>query len=264
MTPNSRVLTQAVILCAGLGTRLRPLTDITPKPMLPFLGKPMLERNIEQFKLHGVKEFFINLHYLPDVIRNYFGDGSKLGVKINYYFEPEILGTAGGVKNFSASTEGQSSPRGKGGSSSGGENKLGDIFYLIYGDMLSLVDYSKMAENFLTKENPIGMQRTKHTDDCADADVAELDQNMKFLKIHPKPHTEKYKNAHRMRGVFILKKEILSYIPENTPYEIGRQLLPDIVSKGKNFYGYECSEYSKGIDTIDKYREVEEYLKRIK
>lgn len=236
-------INQAVILCAGLGTRLRPITDTCPKPMIPLIGKPMLERNIEQFKLYGVEEFFINLHYLPDVIQNYFGDGSKWGVKINYHFEPEILGTAGGVKNF--------------------ENIIGDTFYLIYGDMLSLVGYSKMAENFFTKNNPIGMQRTKKTDDYADADVAEVDENLKFIKIHPKPHSEKHQNVHRMRGVFILKKEILSFIPPNTPYEIGKQLLPNVVNQGKNFYGYECGEYSKGIDTIDKYQEVENYLKNI-
>ena len=91
---------QAVILCAGLGTRLRPLTDIVPKPMIPILGKPLLEWNIEQFKRHGVTEFFINLYYLPDVIRDYFGDGAKWDVKIVYFQEKEILGTAGGVKNF--------------------------------------------------------------------------------------------------------------------------------------------------------------------
>ncbi len=232
---------QAVILSAGLGTRLRPMTDTIPKPMIPLLGKPMLEWNIEQFRRHGVEEFFINLHYLPDVIKNYLGDGSKWGVKINYNFESEIMGTAGGVKGF--------------------EKIIGDIFYLIYGDMISLVDYSKMAENFWAKQNPIGMQRTKKTDDYADADVAEVDGNLKFIKIHPKPHTEKYSIAHRMRGVFILKKEILSYIPENQPYELGKQLLPVVVDAGKNFYGYECSEYSKGIDTIDKYKEVEEHLK---
>lgn len=239
----SSKINQAVILCAGLGTRLRPITDTVPKSMIPLFGKPLLEWNIEQFKRHGVEEFFINLHYLPDVIRNYFGDGSKWDVEIHYNFEPEIMGTAGGVKGF--------------------EKIIGDIFYLIYGDMLSLVDYSKMAENFWTKENPIGMQRTKKTDDSADADVAEVDENLKFIKIHPKPHAEKYSNAHRMRGVFILKNEILSYIPESHPYELGKQLLPVVVDQGKNFYGYECGEYSKGIDTIDKYKEVEEYLKSI-
>src|SRR3989344_735422 len=145
---------QAVILCAGLGTRLRPVTDTIPKPMLPLLGKPMLEYNIEQFKKHGVTEFFFNLHYLPEVIREYFGDGSKWGVKITYNFEPKILGTAGGMKSF--------------------EDKLDDTFFLIYGDMLSLVDYSKMAEEFFKKPGAVGMQRMKKTDNYADADVAEL------------------------------------------------------------------------------------------
>ena len=239
--PNK--ITQAVILCAGLGTRLRPLTDTVPKPMLLLLGKPMFEWNIEHFKKHGVNEFFINLHHLPDVIRDYFGDGSKFGVRIHYSFEPNILGTAGGLKNF--------------------ESVIGDEFYVIYGDILSLVDYTKMSAAFREKKDPIGMQRTERTDSYADADVAELDQDMRFIKTHPKPHTEKYPNVHRMRGVFILKKEILSFILENTFYEIGKQLLPAVLQAGKNFYGYECSEYSKGIDTIEKIKEVENYLKSI-
>lgn len=241
MNETRLVLRQAVILCAGLGTRLRPITDIIPKPMLPLLGRPMLERNIEQFKKHGVTEFFINLHYLPDVIKNYLGDGSKWGVKISYYFEPTILGTAGGVKSF--------------------EGKLDGAFFLIYGDMLSLVDYSAMAEAFATKPDAIGMQRMQKTDNYADADVAELAADGSFAKIHPKPHTEKYANAYRMKGVFILKKEILRYVPANTPYELGKNLLPDVVKQGKKFYSYECGDYSKGIDTEDKLREVENYLK---
>src|SRR3989344_4540680 len=233
---------QAVILCAGLGTRLRPLTDTMPKPMIPILGKPLLEWNIEQFKKHGVTEFFVNLYYLPDVIRNYFGDGAKWGVKINYFQEPEILGTAGGVKNFA--------------------NTLDEVFFLIYGDMLSLMDYSKMAAEFVRRPDAVGMQRMQRTDNYADADVAELATDGSYLRIHPKPHAEKYSNAYRMKGVFILKKEILDYIPPNTFYELGKQLLPDAVSRGKKFYSYECEDYTKGIDTIYKYREVEEYLKK--
>ncbi len=233
---------QAVILCAGLGTRLRPLTDTMPKPMIPLSGKPLLERNIEQLKKHGVMEFFINLYYLPDVIRDYFGDGAKWGVKINYFQEKEILGTAGGVKNFS--------------------NILDETFFLIYGDMLSLMDYSKMASEFANHSDAIGMQRMQRTDNYADADVAELAADGSYLKIHAKPHTETYPNAYRMKGVFILKKEILDYIPANTFYELGKQLLPDVVSRGKKFYSYECKDYTKGIDTMDKYQEVEEYLQK--
>ena len=251
--PNK--ITQAVILCAGLGTRLRPITDTIPKPMLPLLGKPLLLWNIEQFAKHGVKEFFINLHYRPDVIRDYFGDGLKKyfdygfkwDIKVHYsiYYshEPKLLGTAGGIKKF--------------------ENQLDNEFFLLYGDILSLVDYTKMSAAFHEKKDPIGMQRTEPTDSYADADVAELDKDMKFIKIHPKPHTEKYENVHRMRGVFILKKEILPLIPKDAFYEIGKELLPKVVAAGKNFYGYECGEYSKGIDTIEKIKEVENYLKSI-
>ena len=86
---------QAVISAGGFGTRLRPTTDTIPKPMLPIAGKPMLERNIEQFKKHGVTEFFLTLHYLPEVITDYFGDGARCGCTIAYLRERAPLGTGG-------------------------------------------------------------------------------------------------------------------------------------------------------------------------
>ncbi len=232
---------QAVILSAGLGTRLRPYTDKMPKPMLPILGKPMLEWHIEQYKKHGVSEFFMNLHYLPEVIRDHFGDGTKWGVKINYNFEPVILGTAGGVKQF--------------------ESRLDELFYLVYGDTFSLMDYTKMREAYENKpKEMLGMQRMQKLEDYADADVAELDADGKYVAIHPKPHAQEYPNAYRMRGTFILNRRILSFVPPDKPYEIGKQLLPDIVARGEKFYSYECDDFSKGIDTEDKWRDTEKYL----
>jgi mannose-1-phosphate guanylyltransferase/phosphomannomutase len=236
------MIKQAVILSAGLGTRLRPYTDTIPKPMLPVLGKPILEWHIEQFKKYGVEEFFLNLHSLPDVITNYFGDGAKWGVKIHYHIEPTILGTAGGIKPF--------------------EDFIHDNFFLIYGDTFSLMNYGRMETAYAQKKDPIGMQRMKKTDDYADADVAELDVNGRFVKIHHKPHGEAYPNAYRMRGAFIFDKKIFGYIPDNIPFEIGKQLLPKILKVGKNFYSYECDDYSKGIDTVEKWKEVEAYLKQ--
>ncbi|HEY4508093.1 MAG TPA: nucleotidyltransferase family protein [Candidatus Paceibacterota bacterium] len=237
------MLTQAVILSAGLGTRLRPYTDTVPKVMIPILGRPLLEWHIEQFKKHGVSEFFINTHYLPRVITEYFGDGSKWGVKISYTFEQEPLGTAGGVKGF--------------------ENKLGDSFFLIYGDTFSALDYAKMREAWeKLPPDTLGMQLMKETRDYADADVAEVDASGRFTAVHAKPHSRAYAHAYRMRGVFTLRKAILAHVPPDAYYEIGKHLLPDIVSRGLGFYKYECGDYSKGIDTIEKWREVEEYLKK--
>lgn len=233
---------QAVILSAGLGTRMRSLTDHAPKVMVPVLGKPLLLRNIEQFKKYGVREFFINLHYLPEAIKNYFGNGSKFGVKITYNFEPEILGTAGGVKGF--------------------ENELGDEFFLLYGDTLSLLDYQKMEVMWRNMPaSAIGMQRVGKSGNYADVDVAELGDGGKVLAIHSKPHAREYSGAYRLRGIFIMSKKILSFVPENTYYEIGKDLLPDIINKGELFYGYECDDYSKGIDTPEKLKEAEAYLR---
>jgi NDP-sugar pyrophosphorylase family protein len=234
------MIKQAIISAGGLGTRLRPMTDTIPKPMIPILGEPMLLWHLMQFKKHGVTDFFFTLHYLPEVIMDYFGDGSKFGVKINYFVEKKPMGSAGAIKKF--------------------ELQLDKLFYYIYGDTFSMMDYSKMATAYATKKDPIGMQRMKKTDDYADADVAELDENGKFLTIHTKPHAKKYPNAYRMRGSFILDKKILSYISNDTAFDLGKQLMPKIVDANENFYSYECDDYSKGIDTPEKWKEVEKYL----
>ncbi len=232
---------QAVILCAGLGTRLRPITDNIPKVMVPIAGKPLLEWHIEEFKKHGVKEFFINLHYLPDVVTNYFGDGSRWGVKITYNIEEKMLGTAGGVKSF--------------------EKDLDEEFFVMYGDMFSLIDYSKMADTFRTKPaDALGMMILGENDHPLDSDLAEINNESKFLKIHTKPHKKLPEKWKSMDAGFILRKKILKYIPDGVPYQIDHQLLPDIVSRGEKFYGYETTDYLLDIGTIERYEKVEEYV----
>lgn len=211
--------------------------------MIPISGKPLLQWHIEQFKKYGVKEFFLTLHYLPDVIMQYFSDGSRWGVKIHYAIEEKPLGSAGGLKLF--------------------EGKLKDAFFFIYGDIFSVLDYSKMAKNYEQKNNPVGMQRMKRTDDYTDADVAELDANGKFIAIHKKPHTEKYPNAWRMRGIFILNKKLLSYMPAKITFDLAKDLLPKAIADGENFYSYECDDYSKGIDAIEKWKEVEAKVREL-
>jgi NDP-sugar pyrophosphorylase family protein len=235
------MIRQAGILCAGRGTRLRPFTDHSPKPMLPLLGVPMIEWNIRRFREFGVTEFFINLHHFPDVLRDYLGDGSRLGVNIHYHLEPELLGTAGGIKSF--------------------EGQLDEEFFLIYGDILSHVDYGVMEQAWRQKADAVGMQRMAKTTEYSDADVVELGEDERVVAVHPKPHSAAYPNAYRMRGVFILRREMLSSVPTGTYYEIGKDLLPSVIAAGNSFYGYVSGDYSKGIDTLDKWREVEDYLR---
>ncbi|MBN2340914.1 MAG: NDP-sugar synthase [Deltaproteobacteria bacterium] len=91
---------KAMILAAGLGTRLRPLTNDIPKPMVPVLGIPNIERIVLHLREQGITDFAVNLHYCPEPLRAYMGDGSRLGVHIEFFYEPEILGTGGGIRNM--------------------------------------------------------------------------------------------------------------------------------------------------------------------
>jgi NDP-sugar pyrophosphorylase family protein len=209
--------------------------------MLPLLGVPMVVWNIRRFREFGVTDFFINLHYLPEVLRGYLGDGSRLGVRIHYHFEPELLGTAGGLKCF--------------------EDQLDEEFFLIYGDIFSHADYGAMEKVWRQRPGALGMQTMTRTMDYADADVAELDGEGRVVAVHPKPHTSIYQNAYRMRGVFILNRKILAEVRAGKYSEIGKHLIPAAVARGGSFLGYESSDYSKGIDTFEKWKEVEEYMR---
>ena len=92
----------AMVLCAGYGTRLGRLVEETPKPMLRLVDRPILEHILCHLARHGFDEIAVNLHFRPGVIREYFGDGSRLGIRLAYCEEPELLGTAGGVKKMAA------------------------------------------------------------------------------------------------------------------------------------------------------------------
>lgn len=241
-------ITQAVLLSAGLGTRLREITkgDI-PKVMVPLLYKPLLEYHIEDFKKVGVGEFFINLHCLPEKITEYFGDGSKWGVKIKYFEEtPKILGTAGGIKDF--------------------EKYLDENFFVIYADTFYQIDYQKIADLFFSIENPVGLGTIRITDHPEDSDLAIVGENNEIKEFLIKPHKAiPEKDFYGMSAPYIFSKKILEFIPQNQYYEIDHQLIPDLLSKGYKYYAYKIGEgeFRKDVGTPDRYRFVEDYLKKL-
>lgn len=237
-------ITQAVILSAGFGTRLRPITDNIPKVMVPLAGKPLLQWHIEELKLHGVKEFFINLHYLPEKITEYFGDGSKFGVKIHYAKEePEILGTAGGIKNF--------------------QNILGDHFFVLYGDTFYEIHFGHLADFYLSRKNPIGVATMRKTDHPWDSDLAVIGEENRITQFLIKPHKELPADYWGSSAPYIFSREILKYIPQKKYYEIDHELVPELFKKGYNYYGYVLpdGEFRKDIGTMERYEEVQHYLK---
>lgn len=235
-------ITQAIIIAGGFGTRLRPHTSTVPKPMIPLAGKPMLQWRLEQFKKYGVTEFFFTLNYLPEVVMDHFGDGSRFGVRVHYLIESKPLDTFGGVKLI--------------------EDQLHKAFFFGYGDVLAFLDYSDMAAEYFKKEDAIGIQHVTKSDAYEDADVAELDAEGKLTKIYTKPHKEKYAHpVYRMQGTGILNKRILSYVPVDTPCNLGNQLTPTVVAAGEKFYGYESDGYITWIDTPEKWKAVDQHLR---
>ena len=190
-------------------------------------------------------DFFINLHYLYEPIKKYFGDGTKWDIRVHYSREPKILGTAGGVKQF--------------------ESRLNDLFFVMYGDMFSLVNYSKMAAMFSSlPEDALGLMIVGRNDHPHDSDLVEVDNDLRFLKLHLKPHNRRDlpPTFRTLDAGYIFRKRILDYVPAEKYYEIDHQLLPDILARGEKFYGYETSDYLKDIGTMERYREVEKYAKK--
>src|SRR5579871_899511 len=123
---------KAMVLCAGFGTRLGDLTREIPKPMLDLHGRPMLEYILANLRQHGFGEIGLNLHFMPEAIRDHFGDGSQFGLEIEYSYEPQLLGTAGGTKKmerFFRGSEGTSEP-----------------FLIHYGDVVTNQDFTAMLD----------------------------------------------------------------------------------------------------------------------
>jgi mannose-1-phosphate guanylyltransferase / phosphomannomutase len=243
MSAKAGEVRQAVILAAGFGTRLRPLTDSVPKAMVSVAGKPLLEHHVEWLRRHGVTEIFVNLHHLPGVIPAHFGDGSDRGVRMEYFVEPEIRGTAGGMKSFEAA--------------------LREEFFVIYGDVFSRLDYRAMAGAFHRRPDAAGMELIGATDHPHDSDLVEVGEDLRFLKIHKKPHRSLPASYRSMKGVFLFRREILAEIPAESYYEIDHQLLPKLLEMGRPLYGHLSEEYTRDIGTLERLRDVEVHLKAI-
>ena len=202
---KSFMIRQAGILCAASGHKLRPFTDQAPKPMLPLLGVPMVEWNIRRFRQFGVTDFFINLHYLQEVLRDYLGDGSRLGVRLHYHLEPELLGTAGGINKCF-------------------EDLLNDEFFLIYGDIFSNVAPAQWRGH--------GVRDQAHWA-CENHDTSGRLRRRRCRGVGRRgtrrrgsPEASHFNLSECLPHArsFVLRREILNHVPTGTYSEIGRDL----------------------------------------
>lgn len=234
---------KAFILAAGLGTRLMPLTSNQPKVMVEVGGKKILERIIKQLKDAGVDDLVINTHYFPEAVTKYFGDGSKFGVKIEYSFEPEILGTAGGLKKV--------------------EDKFvkEKEFLVVYGDNAFGVDFKKIVEAPLKAGCMVVLfDRNKSPNSGAAGGVVEVGADnliKEFWEGSEKPEIP-YVNG----AVYKFTPEIFKLIPANSFYDFGKQVFPEMLSDGLTLQAYIIAEQEAifGIDTLEYLEKANQYF----
>ncbi len=225
---------KAFVMAAGAGTRLRPLTYSIPKPMVPVVNKPVLEHTLENLKKHGIEDMVMNLHYYGGMIKDYFGDGSKLGINIEYSYEKKLLGTAGGVKKK--------------------EDFFDDTFIVLSGDGLTDLDLTGVL-NFHRKKKALATMALKEVDSKFDYGVTLCDKSGRIKKFIEKPRWSDVFSNTVNTGIYIFEPEIFRYIPKGEFYDFGSQLWPKLLSMKKNIYGIVINNYWTDVGNLKEYRQ---------
>ncbi|NJM75692.1 MAG: NDP-sugar synthase [Acaryochloridaceae cyanobacterium RU_4_10] len=221
---------KAMILAAGKGTRVRPITYTIPKPLIPILQKPVMEFLVELLRQHGFDQIMVNVSHLAEEIENYFRDGQRFGVEIAYSFEGRIvdgqlvgeaIGSAGGMRRIQ-----DFSPF------------FDDTFVVLCGDALIDLDLTAALEWHRQKGSIATIvMKTVDPSEVSSYGVVVTDEDGRIKAFQEKPTVEDALSNTINTGIYIFEPEVLNYIPSGEVYDIGGDLFPKLVEMGAPFYG---------------------------
>jgi NDP-sugar pyrophosphorylase family protein len=232
---------KALVLCAGYGTRLGELTREIPKPMLPIKGEPLLSYTLSYLARSGISQAAINLHYKPEVIRDYFGDGSSWGIELHYSYEDRLLGTAGTVKSL--------------------QQYFSDTedFLVVYGDLLINQNIKGM----------VALHRQKHAiatlllhQRVGANSLVRMEPDKRISGFVERPEKAEYEEQSASHiwvnsGLQLLNCKIWEYISvEESPVDLPRDVYMNIVNR-ESIYGFPLDGYRCAIDSPERYSEAE-------
>jgi len=221
---------RVMIMAAGKGTRLRPVTDLIPKPMAPIVNRPALYHILGLLRRHGFREVIINLHHLSDSIRTHFGDGTAMGMEISYSYEPELMGTAGGVKNNA--------------------DFLGrETFLVMSGDALTDIDLTGLVAAH-QRHGSIATMSVKEVADPSLYGVVVADDDDRVVGFQEKPTIEEARSRLCNCGIYVFEPEILSHIPAGEFDDFGTRLLPDLLRQQVLYHIYPVDEYWNDVGNL--------------
>ncbi|HET6893821.1 MAG TPA: NDP-sugar synthase [Candidatus Baltobacteraceae bacterium] len=213
---------QAIVLVGGEGTRLRPLTFGTPKPMVPIMNVPFLARTLERLYDAGICEVILPAGYMPQAITEYFGDGSDFGMKITYVIEDEPLGTAGAIKNV--------------------EQYIHGPFFVLNGDVLTSLDLQAMIAYHEAKGG-LGALHLIKVEDPSEFGCVVHDESGRISQFVEKPPKGTEPTNEVNAGTYLLDKAVLDLIPPGRNVSIERETFPKILADGHALYAYTTADY---------------------
>ena len=223
---------KAFILAAGLGTRLRALGLDVPKVMVPIGGQPLLQHHFEWFRRQGVTEFILNLHYLPEKITDFFGDGRRFGVKITYSHEPELLGTAGGVKKMED------------------ELRTG-TFLVFYGDNLVRLELQPFLDFHQQRRAAVTVALFESLEPWTGG-VLDTDSTGRVLRFREKPDRKEISTNLINSGIYLLEPAVLDAIPAGQFCDFGKDIFPKLLATGTPMYAMKPKAYIHDIGTPER------------
>jgi NDP-sugar pyrophosphorylase family protein len=224
---------KAMIMAAGIGTRLRPLTDLMPKPMAPIVNRPALYHILRLLHAHGFREVIINLHHLPDMITGYLGDGAELDMSVQYSYEPELLGTAGGVKSNESFFG-------------------GDTFLIMSGDALTDVDLTGLIAAH-RRYGSVATIAVKEVSDPSLYGVIVTDDEDRVVGFQEKPSLEEARSRLCNCGIYVFEPDILDRIAPAGFDDFGKRVFPDLLRAHVPFHACTIDEYWSDVGNLHEY-----------
>ena len=218
----------AIILAAGVGSRLGDITKNVPKPMIKIKGKPIIEHNVDLCRKSGIKNIYINLHYLPEKITDFLGNGKKYNLNIHYNYEPEILGTAGALEPFLS--------------------KLNDEpLFIIYGDNFTKIDLKSLYQYHLDKKSDFTIAM-HFREDVIHSGVLECTQYGRVERFIEKPKSNETSSNWVNAGIYLVNPKTIFHMIEKS-LDFGTDIIPKLVSRKLNVFGFRLDDKVIAIDT---------------
>jgi NDP-sugar pyrophosphorylase family protein len=229
---------KAMILAAGFGTRLKPLTETVPKPMVPVLNRPLLERTIEQLRQANIQDIVVNVHHLPEQVMAHFGDGSKFGVNLHFSIEKEILGTAGGIKAAQKFLD-------------------GGPFLVINSDIIVDIDLGQVLE--FHRERGSCLTLVVREDDLPEKYAPiEIGPDGRIARFIGGSSTNVPDETRRVMftGIQIMESEIFSRIPQGKFCGTTEDVFPGMIEEGLPVFGFLHKDYWIDMGNREQYLKV--------